>query len=842
MDNKNKIDRIHEQMPRFFKTRQNPNWKALIETLGESDDKIAQLIEEVRKQMFVKTADRPYIDRLGANVQVSRPRFIGMSDQSFRNYIPVLAYQPKQVKHVMDSLLDIFFFKETTTSYTQSQAISPYSLVDQWELVYIVDGIKEENILFRTDDFVDINNATAEEVASVINRQAQHSFAVMFDDRIKKEKYVRIFTNTIGAKGSIQIVGGRADIILQFTGFKLNAGSSTNTQWTVTKIGDTMTFTYVGGNTPNLQNVEAGDIALISILGNSGSFVVNNVNLSDNSFTFTNLFGTAGSYDHSLLLSTELVRFMTPEKMLVFKNDSRSLVWEVSPGEIIVEMPATPPVVKRSLGGSAHINGLVSTVTTVPSSSSLTLDDATDWPTSGQFVVQSKDEIITHIVTISEDVTLSKQFNTRFDKSQIYSFTSKTGNILNGITPSLPDIAIVIEKSITSAVRDGANEVLVTLAVTHDFNVGEAVNIYDTAAAIPTKGIRIDVLAADTANQVAAKTAAQINAMADLAATSLGNVVTVTNSSNGITTDAADVDSGAVITVTQQGTALLPEITDIGVSAGSTYDVIGNGLRFNINSANDTNEYHVWFKVLDGVNTQVNPGLDDSVNGTFVITSVPSTTSFTYISTGEQGSAFGGEARIERMGMADAGSLVYLTSAQIDSGILGPYMWDASAAFVLSSLTSTVQNEIKAGNIVRTLQIAPVNNIPNEEGFAIFDFGTELQEGPVRYLYKPTTGSMQMDPAYVFKNNHAVGSSVTIIRRKGAHVITGTGSDYPAYITDPAIARTTLQNLLLQVKSAGIFIDFLIRYPQQLYSVLDVYKSVNPDLWPINEEEKAKLG
>ncbi len=80
MGNKTKIDRIHDQMPRFFKTRTNPNWKALIEALGESDENLTTLVEEIRKQFFVKAASRPHIDRLGANFRVSRPRFVGMDD------------------------------------------------------------------------------------------------------------------------------------------------------------------------------------------------------------------------------------------------------------------------------------------------------------------------------------------------------------------------------------------------------------------------------------------------------------------------------------------------------------------------------------------------------------------------------------------------------------------------------------------------------------------------------------------------------------------------------------------------------------------------------------------
>ena len=106
-NNRTKVDRIHDNMSRFFRTRQNPNWKALVEALGESDQQLSDLVEEVRKQFFVKTASRPYLDRLGSNVKVSRPRFVGMDDPTFRKYVPILAYQPKQVKLVLDLLLDV---------------------------------------------------------------------------------------------------------------------------------------------------------------------------------------------------------------------------------------------------------------------------------------------------------------------------------------------------------------------------------------------------------------------------------------------------------------------------------------------------------------------------------------------------------------------------------------------------------------------------------------------------------------------------------------------------------------------------------------------------------------
>ena len=704
-NNKNKTDRIHDELPRYYRTRQNPNWKALVEALGESDQNLADLTEEVRQQFFIKTASRPYIDRLGANYKVSRPRFVGMQDTDFRRYIPILAYQPKQVKLVMDMLLDVFFFKETTTSFTQSIASAPFILKDGWELEYRVDQVNAERIVFNTEDFTNIALATAEEIADVINKRALYSFAIVFDDRIKKEKFVRIFSNTVGSKGSIQVVGGRANIGLQFKGFNEGAGASIGTAWTITKIGDTMTFQHTGGPTPNLNQVQAGDIAIIDIPGNSGSFVINTIDLSAASFTFVNLFGTAGSHTH--VGATEL-KFITPLKLVIYNNDSRSVVWEVSPGQIIVEMPASPPVVKRSLAGSAHVNGFVERVVNRLSATSLEINDATDWPLNGgQFVIQELQEIKTHVLTISENVVLSKDFNSRFNKQQIYSYTSKTGDILNGVTPDLPEVAALFEANIVTATRVGTTVTVVT-ATPHGFAIGEGVRIQNTIA-------------------------------------------------------------------------------------------------------------------------------DATMNGTFVITSI-SPTSFTYSSAGLAGVNTGGVCRTERIGMSNDGSIAYLTSAQLDTGTLGPYIWSLTAPFVLSSLTSTIQAEIKAGNIVRTIQIASPNNIADEESFAIFDFGTEFQEGPVRILYKPTVNSLQLDPAYVFKQNHDIGSSVTIIRKRGAIVMSGIGAEYSAYITDPGVAREILQNLMREVKSVGIFIEFLVRFPQQLYSTLDVYRSDSETLYPIGQQ------
>ena len=165
-----------------------------------------------------------------------------------------------------------------------------------------------------------------------------------------------------------------------------------------------------------------------------------------------------------------------------------------------------------------------------------------------------------------------------------------------------------------------------------------------------------------------------------------------------------------------------------------------------------------------------------------------------------------------------------MRSAQLDTRKIGPYLWNKDADFVLSRLTTSLTASIKAGSTQKNIQVL-TNDIPDKQGQLIFDFGTERQEGPVRYLFKPSSGTLALDPSYVFQNNHSIGSAVTMIRYRGGIDFKGLGEEHAPYITDPAAAREILKKLMQDVKSVGIFINFLIRYPDQYYATIDVYKS-----------------
>lgn len=829
MDNRNKIDQLHELMPAHFNTRANPNWNALIQALGTSDQAIVNLITEVKKQFFIKTAYRPYLDNLGANSGISRPAGVGMDDPTFKKYIPILAYTPKQVKLIVDQLLNIFFAKETTTAYIVSSQAQPFLLEDTWEINYIVDGIYDELIRFNAPDFTNIAAATAEEIAAAINRQAQYSFAEAYYDSISKGFFVKIFSNTIGSKGSIQLIRGRANIALQFNGFIAGAGTGNNTQWTITKIGDQVTYQYIAGANPSINMLLPGNILISLLPGNIGSFVINSIDLSTQSFTVTNLFGTPGTYTQTDPTQT---KFFVPNKYVVYTQNSRAVTWEVIPGEVVVEMPATPPVVKRSLIGSGHLNGSESPMTAYNSVTSLSVADASQFPVAGSFWLQGVEEIQTRYYTPTENTVANTTFNTRLQgEPKKYEFTSRLvltttgnttigsnqitnvasvvgltigqgifmtgipsyalitniigntvfsdfpasaagtgvavqfmGNTLTGITPDLPAVSTLNEHALSSLTRT-SNIVTATTITPHDYKVGDNVGIYGSS------GIPVQV--------------------------STGTIQNGLNTISSVTPVGVIAD-GMLI----QGT-FIPTQTLV-------YDITGSTVTMSLNATGSATESITF---------------SENLNGSFIITSVTSNT-FTYEALGADGTAaVPGSALVDTTGLAPSGSLVIITDALSNAftRITGAYIWDVAAPFVLSENIAQLTESVQAGQVEPLLSLTP-NTIPSEGGYVVFDYGLNTQEGPVKYLYTPNDTAIVIDPSYIFQFSHGVGSSITAIDNKGPHLMSGLGTEYPPYITNPSDVRVTLQELIRSVTSAGIFIDFLVRYPQQLYGTISVYQ------------------
>lgn len=828
--NKGKIDQIHDLLPNHLNSRTNTNWKALVDALGEQDQNTADLVAEVRKQFFVKTASRPYLDRLAANNKIARPRLVGMDDPSFRQYIPVLSYQPKQVKLIIDQLLDVFFFKESTTAFITSSNFQPFTLEDGWEFEIYVDEQYDDRVTFKTSDFTDINNATANEIVASINRQTKYCYATAYYDSITKNTFIRMFTNTVGSKGSLRILGGRANTALRFNGFLENSGNGSNTQWTVTKVGDEVTFTNTGGADPGINFLQEGDIVIIDLPGNQGSFPITNVDLVTNSFKFINLFATTGVVTNT---SSNDVKFIRPQKFVAYLNPRRAMTWETAPGEITVEMPTSPPVVKRSLKGSVHLNGQFSQMTNRDADDELTVQDAFQFPESGTFWLERVEAIVERILTPTENEVVTKTMNTRLQyEMDRYEYTSRVSLIANG--------------SYTA----GVNQITMTSVA----GLAQGHQIINPAFPPYTRITNITGLQVDTSFPAAVSGVAQpvkflgnqlvgitpdLPALADLNELTLTSLTRTSNVITGTTPVPHGYLAGEVVVISGSSGILLASttgdiannsnvITNVASMNGVAPGVIiaGPGIPVGTLVISNTSTTITISTLATATTTGATITISENLNQGAVIVSVTPTT-FTYVKLGTNGSAATpGISRVERIGLANSGSKVIVTDAipNTVSRITGAYLWDLSATFVLSDKTASIADDIQAGKIVRLLNTTS-NEMSADGGFIIFDYGRSTQEGPVRYLYKPTDNTIALDPSYTFKFSHDINSPIVAISRKGPHQMSGRATEYPPYITDPSEARFILQDLIRSVKSAGIFVNFLIRYPEQLYATLDVYSS-----------------
>jgi hypothetical protein len=755
-----KADRIFDLLPKYFNAREDANWSSLISAIGAEDERLAQLAEEVRKQFFVKTANRPYIDRLAANNNLTRPRFVGMSDTDFRRFIPILTYQPKQVKRIIDEMLDLFFFKEATTAFLSTNLPEPFALKNNWNLEITVDSLHQEQIFFRTSDFTNIATATADEVAAAYNRQAKYSYAVSYYDSVTKNTYLRIFSNTIGAQGSMDITGGLANIALELNGFLSDLGTGSNTQWVVTKVGNTVTFTYNAGVQPGVESLLPGDIFLCDLAGNEGAFVIKKVDIRLKSFTFENLLATAGTFTQ---VSSKQTKWMRPVHVTSFSVSRRALVWETTVNAATVEMPATPPIVNREAKGGFHVNGEFGIVTAINSPTSLTVNDVGNMPASGHFIIEPIEAITARLSGGPSELIATHNANGRVISDFVrYHYSGISGNTLTGITPDLPSTTALNEVTITSMVRSSN---VMTCTANNNFSAGDTIFIKGSSG-IP--------ILTTTANTISGSS-------------TLINIASSTG-----------VSPGQLISGT-------------GIPAGTkVLNIIGPNTLVMSHAATASSAINVVFS--------------EDTNGPFELVAT-SATQFTVNHVGTDGTASTpGIASKEQLLLAPNGFKIIITTSISSSAskITGPYIWQLNAPFTLSADTSITTTDIIAGKSYKLLTLGSTS-IPEGPGYIVFDYGQNNQEGPVKYLYKAADNVIALDASYTFQRFHSTGASVVAVSKMGPHIPTGAGDEYPPYVTNPPDARKLLQDLIVSVASAGIFIDFIIRYPNQLYGTLNVY-------------------
>jgi len=146
------------------------------------------------------------------------------------------------------------------------------------------------------------------------------------------------------------------------------------------------------------------------------------------------------------------------------------------------------------------------------------------------------------------------------------------------------------------------------------------------------------------------------------------------------------------------------------------------------------------------------------------------------------------------------------------TGNEGPYIYDTSKPYIIGQESALTTSEINSSTS-RIINVDNSSEFPDSSGFLVFGFGTQLEEGPIPYIARPSSSSLIVDPSYIFKNVHSSGTDVALISQNYAIDPASDGSDYQLYITDVVSGRLYAEDTINLVAATGINIIINILYP-----------------------------
>jgi len=356
------IDNATKQLRKYLNPAiKGPKTNAILETLAYPISNLVHNAQAVNNQLYLVTAEDRYLDQLMSARGLRRPESLGLSDDIFRQ-IGIEVGARKQVRSLINTLLGIVFGDEYTRANIDSNFAEPYALEDGDTLFISYDDQEPITIVFKAEQFQNIGNATAQEVADAITKETRRlgvtGAAFIIEEELGNR--VRVNSQTAGPSSSVAILGGKAQNVLQFDTVIPISGAVT-TEWSLTNENSGNTrLTWIGGPNPNIGQISVGDY--VNIYGsafnvnNRGTFTIAAVNsgmVTDAYFEILNP------------IAVEQLSFAqgAVDAMLFFRKSRKTLnnkrafaaVYQTEAKRLELFLPATTKVVRRSNIGAAYL-------------------------------------------------------------------------------------------------------------------------------------------------------------------------------------------------------------------------------------------------------------------------------------------------------------------------------------------------------------------------------------------------------------------------------------------------------------------------------------------------------
>ena len=328
----------------------NPVLNAVLRGFAEADDEIGEALDATKASLFVRTAEAQQLDVIASSLGVSRPGSLGISDTAFQNLVPPLSLRAKQVRQSFYNAMDAFYGPEFSRANLITTVTAPFDLrvfsnnlvTIQDTLTFTVDDGSAQSVIVRSSDLSTSGQMTALELNNLLSDNLIGITSEILSDPLTDEESIRMRTNSPGLRGSLLYSGNRkTTTILSLVVTDRNVGNQTITvgvtglfqEGDIITIDDSLQFT--------IQDVQ--EIGGESIL------------LLDDDTTLIDPAKTPPSEITELIRNEAIDLFPTAKAELI-NQDQRTVVYELRPNEVIIELPAVLPSLERGLKGSLHLH------------------------------------------------------------------------------------------------------------------------------------------------------------------------------------------------------------------------------------------------------------------------------------------------------------------------------------------------------------------------------------------------------------------------------------------------------------------------------------------------------
>lgn len=321
-------------------------------------------------QLFRSTASSFYLDKRMADFGVIRTPNVGISDSVFRQLGLVITNK----KLIMEALLEVlnaFYGQDSCRAFVASTQPEPYNIQVGSTLLLSIDGGPQVTIPFGIADFAQAGSVKAVEVAATITHWLtlngySTAYALPFLDPNSGQNTVKIYSGALGLQGSVQVLGGLVQNLLQFP--TLLTQSDVGNSWVITQPSVPGIFRFTlssNATTTDLTKVHIGDYVNIFgqgfSLSNKGTYTITRVDVRYISGTLTQFFevknSSGAAQASAVIYEASDMMFYRPFRSTVNNAGSRAVIAvAVTPQEVNVQLPTTTIAVSRGPLQAAYLN------------------------------------------------------------------------------------------------------------------------------------------------------------------------------------------------------------------------------------------------------------------------------------------------------------------------------------------------------------------------------------------------------------------------------------------------------------------------------------------------------